>query len=378
MNLLMISGDVAVARGDSGPFHHTLKLFSEYWGRIDVITPPAKDASPRQIHENVYIHPSPWPKALQPLFILRRGRKLFAERRYDLVVTHDFGLLYNGLGAWLLMGGSDMPLVSEIHHIEGHPFALTRRELLYRGLMRWYIQRAKARVAAFRVVNRNEMPQYLAELGVPESKILVLPSLYIDFSVFKPAPSAQKAYEVLFVGRLVSNKGVFTILEAVELLKEKHPLIRLCIAGDGPLRQKIQAHIHEHDLGENVTLIQRIGTPQDVAALYNSAKMLVCASTSEGGPRVTVEAMACGVPVVSTPVGVMIDLLESGKNFMAFNWHAQPLAETIDLLLHNAVLRKQLGENGEIAVQGFRAETIIDGYARAYQDLARAHTVAKP
>jgi glycosyltransferase involved in cell wall biosynthesis len=67
----------------------------------------------------------------------------------------------------------------------------------------------------------------------------------------------------------------------------------------------------------------------------------------------------------------MRDLLENGKNFLVFNWHAEPLAEKIRLLLDDDSLRRQLGDNGEIAVQGFRADHVIEQYARGYHDLIR-------
>jgi glycosyltransferase involved in cell wall biosynthesis len=322
----------------------------------------------------VHIHPSPLTVLLQPFFILWKGRKLLAERPYALITSHDFGFFYNGIGAWLLTWRRNIPYVSEIHHIEGHPFALTRRELVYRWLARWYIRWSARRVAAFRVVNRSEVPDFLRDEDVPKEKILILPSMYIDFEIFHPQPDVSPQYDVLFVGRFVSNKGILTILEAVAQVRETHPEVRLALLGDGPLRDKIVTKIDEYHLHEHVTIIPRADTPADVARLYNQSKMVVCASTSEGGPRVTVEAMACGTPVISTPVGIMRDLMESGMNFLVFNWHAEPLAEAIRLLLDDDNMRRQLGENGEIAVQGFRADHVIEQYARGYHDLIRRLT----
>lgn len=370
MNLLMLSGDTAAARGQEGAFSQMLRRFADYWDRIDVICPPLPDPKLRILYEKVYLHPSPWPVFFQPLFILRQGRRLFGERSYGLVISHDYGVFYNGIGAWLLTAGGDVPYVSEIHHVEGYPFALTRRELVYRVWAKFYIRWAAQQAAAIRVVNRTEMPRLLRRWGVPPEKILVLLSLYIDFEIFHPMPAVPKVYDVLFVGRLVSNKGVLRLIEAVAQVKQTHPQVTLCILGTGSLRRTIEKRIAELDLGENVTLIERLDSPHEVARLYNQARMVVCASTSEGGPRVTVEAMACGTPVISTPVGIMQDLMEAdGKNFLVSGWGAADLAAKISLLLEDNLLRAQLAENGEIAVQGFRAETIIDQYARGYLDL---------
>ena len=368
MNLLMLSGDASVAQG-RGPFMQTLRRFSRHWDRIDVICPGGPDSEPTTLHENVYIHPSPLTVLLQPLYIFWEGRRLLKSRQYALITSHDFGFFYNGLGAWLLTLGRKTPYVSEMHHIEGHPFALTRRELVYRWMARWYLRLFARRAAAIRAVNQTEVPEFLRKCGVPDSKILVLPSMYIDFDIFHPQPDVDPRFDLLFVGRFASNKGIFTILEALHTVRQTHPDIHLGLLGDGPLRQKIEARIAELNLTEHVTIIPAVDGPEDVAQLYHQSKMLVCASTSEGGPRVTVEAMACGTPVISTPVGIMRDLMASGKNFLVFNWGADELAQKIRLLLDDESLRLQLGENGEIAVQGFRADHIVEQYARGYHDL---------
>jgi glycosyltransferase involved in cell wall biosynthesis len=346
-----------------------LRWFAPHWDRIDIICPrPAGPPSLSELYGNVFLHPSPWPTALQPFFILKAGRALFRERAYDLVVSHDFGFFYNGLGAWLLTGGSGVPYISELHHIEGYPFALTRRELLSRYAARLYVNFAKRWALAFRVVNRAEMPGLLREWGVGEGKILYLPSQFLDFEIFTPHPPEEKRYDLLFVGRFSPNKAVPTILEALALLKPDYPQIKLGLLGSGPAEGVIREKIGALGLGEQVEFIPRAAGLADLARVYKRARMLVCASTSEGGPRVTVEAMACGVPVLSTPVGVMKDLLEQdGESFLAFAWHAGPLSEAARLILENPRLGAQVGENGRRAVAGFSAERVIGNYARAYQ-----------
>lgn len=367
----MLSGDRATAQGREGPFAHLLRHFAAYWDRIDVLTPGGPGTAPRQPAPNVYLHPSTRSLAWQPFFILSKGRQLFAQRDYALVVSHDYGVFYNGLAALLLTAGAGVPIVSEIHHVEGHPFALIRKELIYRRLARGYISLARHWVRAFRVVNRAEVPDFLRTCGVPDSQMRYLPSMYLDFDVFRPNPQAEKRYDVLFVGRLTSNKGLPTILEALAIVKRTHPQVSLCILGQGPLQAPIEAQIETLRLSPNVTLIPHLPDSQTLVALYQQARMLVCASTAEGGPRVTIEAMACGIPVISTPVGLMKDLLEDGRNFLVFHWGAEALAQKIILLLEQPHLRQQLAQNGELAVQGFRAEEVIAQYARAYHELAR-------
>lgn len=365
----MLSGDPSAAQRRDSAFVQMLRRFSTYWARIDILCPRAPDAAPQTLYQNVHVHPSPHPLALQPWFIVRRGRALAAERAYALIASHDYGFFYNGLGAWRLSRQTGVPYVSEIHHVEGYPRAAVPRERLYRALAMQYIRRAGRRAAAFRAVNAQEVPELLRRLGVPEDKILVLPSLYIDFDIFRPAPGAAPRYDVLFVGRLAPNKGIFDILEALAIVRARRPSVMLGIRGEGPLRAKLAARIEALGLGANVAWVERCPDTEAVARLYNQARMLVCASTAEGGPRVTVEAMACGTPVISTPVGVMRELVEDGVNGRLWHWDINELAGKIALLLDDDALCARLGEAGRRSVQSFRADRVIEQYARGYHDL---------
>src|SRR5260221_11681789 len=180
--------------------------------------------------------------------------------------------------------------------------------------------------------------------------------------------SERCKFDVLFVGRFAENKGLFTLLDAVAALRQTHPSIQICLVGRGPLDSAIRQRIESLHL-ENVTIFPRLESALDVARTYNQARMLVCASTSEGGPRVTVEAMACGFPVISTPVGVMSELLTDGVNGMVFHWDSHELAEKIRLLLEDDALAKRLGEAGRQSVQRYNADTVIDHYATSYHSL---------
>jgi len=369
MNLLMISGDASVARGQPGAFEAMLRHFAAYWDRIDILTPGGGGTAPRTLHDHVHVWPSPYPKLLQPVFVLRQGRALLAERPYALITSHDYGRFAHCPVAWMLSRRSGGPYVSELHHIEGYPRAVTWRERRSRWLARRYVTWASGRAAAFRVVNQVEMPELLRQWGVPDDKILVLPSLYLDYDVFRPLPETPRDYDVLFVGRLASNKGLFTLLDALALVRRTHPAVRLGLRGDGPLRSALEARITALGLGGNVVWIPRAAGPEGLAEVYNRAGMLVCASTAEGGPRVTIEAMACGVPVISTPVGVMRELLRDGENGLRTGFAAPDLAAAITRLLEDADLRARLGEAGRRSVQDFDAAATIRRYAEGYQAL---------
>jgi glycosyltransferase involved in cell wall biosynthesis len=369
MNLLMLSGDSSVARGYEGAFYQMLRRFSGYWERIDILCPGGAGASERVLFDNVHVHPSPWPKALHPLYIRRKGAALLAERPYALMTSQDSGFFYNGIGAAWLSHAAGIPYVSEMHHIEGYPRAVTRKEQLYRVAADHYIPFAAKRAAAFRAVNAVEVPELLRKLGVPDTKIMILPAMYIDFSIFQPIPYTPRAYDGVFVGRFAANKGLFTLLDALAIVKTRRPTLRFGMLGRGELLPALRQRIAELGLDENITLMTDYVSHEEIAQWYNSAGLLVCASTAEGGPRVTVEAMACGVPVISTPVGLMRELIDDGENGLIFRGDADDLAAKMCMLLDDPALRVRMGERGRMSVQHFQADRVIENYAMGYQRL---------
>ncbi|GAB1421613.1 glycosyltransferase family 4 protein [Anaerolineales bacterium] len=369
MNLLMLTGDSTVACGIDGAFFQMLGRFSKYWTRIDIICPHAKGASERVIHGNVYVHPAPHHRLFQPFYIRKKGLALSKERRYDLISSHDFGFYYNGIGAYLLSRATRIPYVSDIPHIEGYPIASSLREKLYRLATRIYIPFAKRHASAFRAINKLEVPPFLMKMGVKAADILILYAFYIDFNVFHPYPEIEEKYDIAFVGRLATNKNIFQLLEAVRQVKAQKPDISLVMLGRGPLKKKIEVYIRTHDLSQNVTMMERLAHPEDVAKLYAASRMLVCSSTAEGGPRVTLEAMACKTAVITTPIGIMLEVTQDGVNGLLYQWDTEELASKIMRLLDQPVFRQELAEKGYESVQGFQADMIIRQYANGYHEL---------
>ena len=123
----------------------------------------------------------------------------------------------------------------------------------------------------------------------------MLPSHYLDLDAFAPQPVAKEA-DVIIVCRLVKNKGLFLLLDALALAKRHKPDISLHIVGEGPLKDALARHLAQHGLQHNVRFLGWLPDQAAVARAYNAARIVVCASFNEGGPRTTLEGMACGLP----------------------------------------------------------------------------------
>jgi glycosyltransferase involved in cell wall biosynthesis len=355
MKLLMITGDRALAAGKQGAFYSTLEGLHKHFDRIDVICPnPGVHRYEMQIFGNVYVHPSPWLLFLQPIWIWWQGRRIARHHRPDLMTVHDYAPFYNGIGAWFLLMSLSIPYVQEIMHIPGIPRASSIRERIYRWLSYVMIPWGAQKACAVRVINRHEVPRFLIAAGVPESKILYMPAFYIDFEVFKPRES-QKQYDIAFVGRMARNKGVELFLKVLE----KTELVGVAV-GDGPLLPWVRKEVKRRGL--------KLHTPgfandsSEVAAYLNCSRLLLMPSLNEGGPRVVLEALACGVPVVATPVGIVPDILPPEA---IEEWDVVALAEKVRNILVDDQLYHRLRSSGLQAVMPFERHAAIAAYADA-------------
>ena len=374
----MVSGDRQTTVGEVGPFHAMQAEFSTHFERIDVICPkPPKRVSVKTIHENVHFHPASCGRLGMRSYIAKVGVDLVREHAHDLIVSHDYGWFYNGLGSAAISAKTGVPYLSEIHHVPGFPMAADRREVFDRFIARRYIGWAKSRAAAFRVVNKKEMPPLLRQWGVPEFKILVLGSLYIDLDLFHPfsdvpeavAGVSPKKWDLVFVGRLVSNKGLIQIIDALYQLKYRMRPLKLLIVGRGPMRRAVEKRIRERELESQVEFVEWLETPKDLADVYRASRAILCASTCEGGPRVTVEAMACGTPAVSTPVGIMGELIEDGKNGALCRFDFASLATAIERTLIDEVKLATMGVRARADVLQFEYSEAIARYADGLKKL---------
>lgn len=375
--LLMITGDRALAQGKKGPFYYTLEEFSKYWERIDIICPRVYQTSSiehrtsnLQPFPNVFIHSSPWPLIFQPCFILKKGTEIFKKEKFDIFGVHSYPPFYNDIGGLWLYKRIKKPYVSEIHHITGYPRAGSFKEGVYRALTGLFINKFAKKAKAIRVVNKKQTPEFLIKSGVDKNKIIYASSAYIDFETFKPM-GLEKKYDIVFAGRLTKNKGIMLLLGAVKELKFKIQNLKLVIIGSGPLEKKIKNFIKQNQLGNNIEFSGWLPGMEDVAKVYNQSKIFVMPSFNEGGPRVNLEAMACNVAVITSRVGLMIDIIKDKENGLFVDWSSKDIADKIMLLLKNDELRNKIAGAGFETAKQFERIKAIKNYADSYRALLK-------
>ena len=144
----------------------------------------------------------------------------------------------------------------------------------------------------------------------------------------------------------------------------------MLLIGSGPLEEWLQQRITGLT---GIEHIRSLPSLREVARAYNQARVVVCASYAEGGPRYVVEAMACGLPAVSTPVGLMKEIMRDGETgFLLDHWSAQDMAQKIALLLTDDDLYQRCAQNAQAVAAQFDYDNMITKYALSYQELLRS------
>jgi glycosyltransferase involved in cell wall biosynthesis len=155
---------------------------------------------------------------------------------------------------------------------------------------------------------------------------------------------------VLFVGKLEQRKGYLTLLHAASVILKQHPDVQFWFAGHGDLetarreavRFGIESAVHLTGWAESETL----------ANLYQRCRIFCLPSFNEGLPMSLLEAMAHGIPVVSTPVGGIPELVDDGNTgLLTEPGNALALATKILRLLDNTSYAESLGKAGQRRVQ---------------------------
>jgi len=162
---------------------------------------------------------------------------------------------------------------------------------------------------------------------------------------------------ILSVGRLVEKKGFQDLLQALLIVKERGEPFHCTIYGDGPLAQQLEEWIEEHSMAGEVRLMGDC-TQQELISIYQKATLFVLTPVQtedgdrDGIPNVLLEAMAVGLPVITTSVAGIPELVESNQNGLLYQPHdVQGIASGIFELLRNAEKLRQMGGAGSKKVR---------------------------
>jgi D-inositol-3-phosphate glycosyltransferase len=240
--------------------------------------------------------------------------------------------------------------------------------------------RADAVACIARTIEREAL-----EAGVPPARVHFLPNA-IDMTAFHPASIEERAAArhrfgvgsadlvCVFVGRLSREKGVMDLLEAWRLLRRDAPLLLLVAGPDmdnhawnvGPAAR---AFANQHGLQGSVRFL---GPTSDVPSLMHAADIAVQPSHFEALGLSAIEAFACGVPVVASAVGGLLDFVKDGENGLTCPaLDAAALAGCLRSLLTDADCRRRLASRARASVETeYDERNVFARFATLARDLS--------
>jgi len=187
----------------------------------------------------------------------------------------------------------------------------------------------------------------------------------------------RKGIDVLFVGRLLEQKGVFDLIEAFAGVAERSSC-RLTFVGDGPAATRLEQRVHELGLAGRVTFCGYL-EGDELAVMYRTADVLVLPSWSEGFPTVITEAMFAGLPIVTTEVGGAIDHLVEGEHALFVRPHdVRMLSAALLKISEDAGLRAAMGKANQERVRIFAPERVGRQYLTVLGEIADSANVRSP
>ncbi len=348
-------------------------------GGINACEPPflrELETSGVEVHEEVYSFDND-----ENISLLQRVRQVFktALKFRKILREHDFDVFHINTAfirnallrdafTIFLIGKMRTKVFLKFHGSDAGFLKTTKFEM--RRLIKYLVKKADGIG-----VLSSEEKQNFVNAGLDENKFYVVKNAVTEFpdNEIKRdfSLSKEKPLRLLFVARLITSKGLIETVHAVSRLYQADFNIVLDILGDGEIRREAERLI-KHWQTENAFHFHGHVSEETVQEFYQKSDLLVFPTYHhEGFPMVIFNAMANGLPVITTKIRAAADYLNDPENCLwVEKQNPGQLAEKIDILYKRQDLREQMSKNNSKLAQEFSAEKITPEYLEIYRRIA--------
>jgi glycosyltransferase involved in cell wall biosynthesis len=314
------------------------------WRRFAAV-PDSEAVGQLQVHHPRYFL---IPKISMPihglLMFLRTialARRLHRQKGFDCINAHYVypdGFAAVLLGKWLRVPVVVWALGTDINQFPSFP--------TIRPLIRWTLRNSSGVVAV-----ASPLKRAMIGLGVPDRKIRVIGN-GVDTDLFRLMPKIQArdrlglSHEdniVVSVATLREAKGHQHVIAALAKLTRRQPAVKLWLVGEGEYRPTLEKLVRKLSL-QNHVFFAGGKDAAEIPLWFSAADVSVLASSREGWPNVILESLACGTPVVATPVGQIPEILADGDLGIIADQNPDSLAAAIEAALDRSWDRELLAQ----------------------------------
>jgi starch synthase (maltosyl-transferring) len=297
------------------------------------------------------------------LAALWRLRRIMACFKPDLV--HAM-LFHANLATRLVCPSAGVPRTRLINEIQTVEIERTWHLVLDQLTYPW---------CALEIGNSPAVVEHLVDrAAIPREHLVCIPGGAETLEFENPAPANRSLWNIpqdakllIWVGRMDPVKRIGDLLQAMTLLPDD-TRTHLLLVGDGPERPRVESHVAAAGLRERVHLA---GFRRDVPALLAAADLFVLPSLTEGMPNALLEAMACGLPVVTCDVPGCRDLINHlADGLLVAPAQPQALARALAHLLSDSALAARLGARARAKIRReYTSSACLAKYLKLYEDL---------
>ena len=304
--------------------------------------------------------------SLKAVFELRR---LLRELKPDIL--HNVSLKPVLLGSTASLGLSAIAVVNSLTGLGTLFIGEAQVSGLARKGVRYALSRLLRRAQSRTVVQNPEDRAFVIDLGVAPETVLLIPGSGVDTKKLTPLPEPPPPVTAAYVGRMLADKGVLTLIDAFSRLGKRGVQLQLLLAGD--CDKENPGSLAPEQLREFASLygIHWLGHVADIREVWARAHFAVLASRREGLPKSLVEAAACGRAMLATDAPGCREIAIEGKTALTVPVDdAAALADAMAKLAGDAAMRQRFGANARALVESkFSAEAIGREIVALYNSL---------
>jgi glycosyltransferase involved in cell wall biosynthesis len=307
------------------------------------------------------VHPLSWRRgSLNPrniISIVRDVRRLYVRLKPDVI--HHIALQPVVIGS---IAAIALPFAALNSFVGlGYAFTSSRpKARLVRAVIKVLLPQLMGRARTAVTVENQDDKGLLAALGLGSAPVFILPGSGVDIARLTPLAEPDGPITAAFVGRLLDDKGIRTLVAAHALLRRRGTPVRLLIAGEPDPANPTSIPIDEIESWKSRPGIEVLGYVSDIRAVWRSAHIGVLPSRREGLPTSLLEAAACGRPLVATDVPGCREIARPQVNALLVAPDDPPaLADAISRMAQDANMRGRFGQASRQIVETEYSSDIV-------------------